>query len=60
MLGGSNKMLTAKQAAEKLNVSRSTFYKRWRAWGLSAHRVGQQLRFRERDLENWIDKHRAA
>jgi excisionase family DNA binding protein len=57
MQGGSNKMLTPREAAERLGVSRSTFYKKWRHWGIPAHRVGAGLRFRERDLENWLSNH---
>ncbi|NEA59410.1 helix-turn-helix domain-containing protein [Streptomyces sp. SID13666] len=55
MRGGSNKLLTPLEAAQFLAVSLSTFYSNWRRWGIKAHRVGKHLRFRERDLESWLE-----
>ena len=58
-IGGSNRMLSVVEVAETLGVSKYTVYDSWRSWGLGAHRVGKHLRFRERDLEAWIDAHKA-
>ncbi|WP_432096306.1 helix-turn-helix domain-containing protein [Streptomyces sp. bgisy100] len=57
MRGGSNRLLTPTQTADYLAISLSTLYSQWRNWGIPACRVGRHLRFRERDLENWIDRH---
>ncbi|MGW0946056.1 helix-turn-helix domain-containing protein [Streptomyces sp. NPDC002623] len=38
-------------------MSLNTLYGNWRAWGLTAYRVGKHLRFRERDLETWLTQH---
>ncbi|MEU6080105.1 helix-turn-helix domain-containing protein [Streptomyces sp. NPDC047108] len=55
MRGGSNRLLTPAETAEFLAVKLSTLYSNWRVWGLKGYRVGKHLRFRERDLENWLE-----
>lgn len=55
-LGGSNRLLTPSQAAEYLNVPQRSLRDSWRRWGLKAHHVGKHLRFRERDLESWLER----
>lgn len=47
-------MLSARQTADMIGVSVSTLYKRWRKWELTAHRIGGQLKFRERNVESWL------
>ena len=54
MPGGSNKLLDVKKTAEILGVSPYTIYRQWRPWGLTAFRIGRELRFRERDLWEWV------
>ncbi|MGP3949865.1 helix-turn-helix domain-containing protein [Streptomyces sp. 7N604] len=56
MRGGSNRLLTPPETAEFLAVKLSTLYSNWRVWGLKGYRVGKHLRFRQRDLENWIER----
>jgi excisionase family DNA binding protein len=41
--------------AEFLAVPERTLRENWRRWGLSAHRVGRAIRFRERNIETWLD-----
>lgn len=53
--GGSNRMIPAAEVAELLDIHLETLYRRWKAWGLRAHRIGREIKFRERDLEAWID-----
>lgn len=60
MIGGSNRMLSAEQTAKFLGVHTTTLYRNWRYWGLKAYRVGNALKFRERDVENWLDMNEAA
>ncbi|MFI9721143.1 helix-turn-helix domain-containing protein [Streptomyces sp. NPDC052396] len=60
MRGGSNRLLTPGQAADYLAVPLSTLYSNWRVWGLKAYRVGRHLRFKERDLEFWLEAHTAT
>ena len=43
----------------QLQVSTDSLYKRWRAWGLPGIHVGRLLRFRERDINTWLEKHAA-
>jgi excisionase family DNA binding protein len=58
-LGGSNKMVSPQELADRLGVSRDTVYDEWRAWGLTGYRFGKHLRFREREVDAWIDKQAA-
>lgn len=59
MKGGSNRLISAAEAAEILGVSRDYVYKNWRQLGLKAKRVGRSLKFLERDIENWIERNSA-
>lgn len=56
--GGSNRLLGVPEAAEFLAVPERTLRENWRRWWLSAHRVGRAIRFRERDIENWLEKNK--
>jgi excisionase family DNA binding protein len=58
--GGSNKMISLRETAELLDVPTSTLYKRWRAMGLQAYRVGRSLKFKVREVETWIDRQAVA
>ncbi|MDA8320798.1 MAG: helix-turn-helix domain-containing protein [Actinomycetota bacterium] len=49
-------MLTAAEVAEYLGVPVKTIYARWQDWGLTACRVGRHLRFRQRHVEDWLDR----
>jgi excisionase family DNA binding protein len=55
-LGGSNRLLTVAEVAEYLGVPEKTIYQRWRPWGFTAYKVGRHLRFRERDIEFWLEQ----
>lgn len=55
--GGSNVLLTPDQAAGVLGVTKRSLMDCYRKWGLPHVRVGKHVRFRERDLLHWIDKH---
>ena len=59
-LGGSTRLLTSAEAAERLNMSLSTFQKRWRSLGIPYHRHGRWLRFMERDLDHWLEQQQVA
>jgi hypothetical protein len=30
-------------------------YDQWRQWGLKGYKIGKHLRFREREIDQWID-----
>lgn len=47
--------MTPEETADYLSVSKRTLLDRYRRWGLPVVRVGRHLRFRERDVESWID-----
>jgi excisionase family DNA binding protein len=57
--GGSNKLLSIPQTAEKLNQKERTVREYWRKWGLRGYRVGRTIQFRERDIEAWIEQNAA-
>lgn len=59
MKGGSNLLLSAVETADMLGIHVETLYRNWRTWGLTAHRIGRSLKFRERDVEHWIGKQAA-
>jgi excisionase family DNA binding protein len=55
-LGGSNRMLSARDVAAILAVPERTVRDKWREWQLPAYRIGRHLRWRERDLYAWIER----
>ena len=57
-LGGSNRLIGVRETAARLDVPVSTLYKHWREWQLTAYRVGRALKFRERDIEVWLERQR--
>ncbi|MGD0603122.1 MAG: helix-turn-helix domain-containing protein [Streptosporangiaceae bacterium] len=58
-LGGSNRMLSARDVAAILAVPERTVRDRGREWGLQAYRIGKHLRWKERDVHAWIDRQTA-
>ncbi|WP_431933738.1 helix-turn-helix domain-containing protein [Nonomuraea jabiensis] len=51
--------MSVQEVADYLGVPKTTVYDRWRAWGLKAHKVGRALRFRERNVESWLERQEA-
>ena len=58
-LGGSNRLLSARDVAAILAVPDRTVRERWKEWGLPAYRIGKHLRWKERDVHAWIDRNAA-
>jgi excisionase family DNA binding protein len=58
-LGGSNRMLNSREVGELLGLPERTVRLQWKAWGLKTYRVGRALRWRERDLQDWLEKQAA-
>jgi excisionase family DNA binding protein len=58
-LGGSNRMLSAREVAAILSVPERTVREKWREWKLPAYRIGKHLRWKEREVHAWIDRHAA-
>ena len=58
-LGGSNRMLSAREVAAILSVPERTVREKWRDWELPAYRIGKHLRWKEREVHAWIDQHAA-
>ncbi len=58
-LGGSNRMLSAREVAAILGIPERTIREKWREWQLPAYRIGKHLRWKERDVYAWIDRHAA-
>ena len=52
--GGSNRLMSVDELAAYLGVPKKTVYGCWRQWGLQGYRVGRYLRFRERQVEEWL------
>ena len=55
-LGGSNRLLSARDVAHILAVPERTIRDKWRAWELPAYRIGKHLRWKERDVLAWIER----
>jgi len=55
---GSAAATGVRETAARLDVPVSTLYKHWREWQLTAYRVGRALKFRERDIEVWLERQR--
>ena len=58
-LGGSNRMLSARDVAAILAVPERTVRDKWREWGLPVYRIGKHLRWKERDVHAWTDRQTA-
>ena len=58
-LGGSNAWLNLANAAALLDMEPARLRRYWKTWGIPARKAGRELRFRERDLNTWLEK-RAA
>lgn len=55
--GGSNRALSLAEAAERIGIAPSTLYKHWREWKeLRGFKVGNLVKFRERNVESYIDQ----
>jgi excisionase family DNA binding protein len=52
--GGPSRLLSVDELAAYLGVPKKTVYGCWRQWGLRGYRVGRYLRFRERQVEEWL------
>ena len=50
------RLLTMKELAERLQVSRVTAWRLIAERGLKCIRIGRSVRIRERDLEAWLEK----
>jgi excisionase family DNA binding protein len=55
-LGGSNRMLSSRDVAGLLGVPEVTVRAKWREWGLQAYRIGKHLRWREREVQAWVER----
>jgi excisionase family DNA binding protein len=58
-VGGSNRLLSAREVAVLLGIPERTVRDRWRTWDLPAYRIGKHLRWKERDVCAWIDRQAA-
>jgi excisionase family DNA binding protein len=55
-IGGSNRLIGCREAAEYLSVPERTVRDNWQRWGLLGYKVGRAIRFRERDVEAWLER----
>nr|WP_277350994.1 helix-turn-helix domain-containing protein [Streptomyces chilikensis] len=44
------------EVAEWLRVSEATVRNKYRRWGIKPQKVGRLLRFRERDIANYLER----
>jgi excisionase family DNA binding protein len=58
-VGGSNRLLSAREVADLLGIPERTVRDRWRTWDLPAYRIRKHLRWKERDVCAWIDRQAA-
>lgn len=55
--GGSNRVLSLTEAAERIGIAPKTLYNRWRSWPeLRGFKVGNLVKFRERNVESYLDQ----
>lgn len=55
--GGSNRVLSLAETAERIGIAPSTLYKHWRDWDeLRGFKVGNLVKFRERNVEAYLDQ----
>ncbi|MEU2794125.1 helix-turn-helix domain-containing protein [Streptomyces sp. NPDC007100] len=47
--------MTPAEAAAELSVSKRVLMDSYRRWGIPYLKVGKHVRFRIRDLHNWVD-----
>jgi excisionase family DNA binding protein len=57
--GGPGRLLSVEELAAYLGVPKKTVYGCWRDWGLRGYRVGRHLRFRQRQVEEWLTSREA-
>jgi excisionase family DNA binding protein len=51
-----DRLLTAREVAERLSMSTESVLRRWRAREIPGYRLGTNvLRFRESDIEMWLE-----
>ena len=57
-----DRLLDARQVADLLGgtITKETVIRRHRSWGLTAHRVGKFLRWKESEVRDYIDTHTSA
>lgn len=60
MQGGSNRLLTLEEAAERLGVSERVVRENRHRWGLRSLKVGKFIKIRECDLDDWIERQTEA
>jgi excisionase family DNA binding protein len=56
MQGGSNKLLTPQQVGELLGLPARSIRDYAKQWGIPCYRIGRTVRYRARDIENFIEK----
>ncbi len=54
------RMMNVAQVADYLGVKASWLYDNYRAEGIPTYRVGRGLRFRQSDLDKWLDARKDA
>jgi excisionase family DNA binding protein len=59
-LGGSNRLISMREAADRINYSYVYFSQHFREWGIPSIRTGRKVQFRERDLEDFIETRRVT
>jgi excisionase family DNA binding protein len=55
-----NGYLTIDEVSKRIKVSRSWIYKKARAKIIPHVRIGAVIRFVEKDIEDWINKHKIS
>jgi len=59
-LGGSNKLISLAEAARRIDVEPHALRRHRGKWGIPWLKVGQEIKFRERDIDAWIAQRVAA
>jgi excisionase family DNA binding protein len=53
-----DRLLTAEQVCDKLQISKRYLYRLTSEQRIAHYKMGQSLRFREREVEEWMERRR--
>lgn len=49
------RLLSTREAADMLGEKEKWFRDNWRAWGITGYLVGRRWKFREHELQAWLE-----
>lgn len=52
------KLLSAKDTASYIGISVFTLYRHWQEWGLVPYRIAGKLKFRQKDVDLYLERNK--